>query len=77
MSKIIGERGISLETNTICRMILKDVRYVLDKHLNLIFMDYSMMMITPIYLVTFIDDHSKKIWAYALKTKDQVFNVFK
>lgn len=27
--------------------------------------------------VTFIDDCSKKVWAYALKNKDQVFYVFK
>ena len=29
-----------------------------------------------LYFVTFID-FSKKIWAYAMKTKDQVINVFK
>ncbi|KAI5345008.1 hypothetical protein L3X38_012885 [Prunus dulcis] len=29
------------------------------------------------YFVTFIDDHSKKVWAYALRTKDQVYEVFK
>ena len=28
------------------------------------------------YFVTFIDDHSGKVWATALKTKDQVFDVF-
>jgi hypothetical protein len=25
------------------------------------------------YFVTFIDDHSRKVWVYPLKTKDQVF----
>ena len=30
-----------------------------------------------LYFVTFIDDHSRKIWVYTLKTKDQVLNVFK
>lgn len=25
------------------------------------------------YFVTFIDDHSRKVWVYALKTKDHVF----
>ena len=30
-----------------------------------------------LYLVTFIDDCSKKVWAYLLKTKDQVVDVFK
>ncbi|GAA0147204.1 hypothetical protein LIER_36475 [Lithospermum erythrorhizon] len=29
------------------------------------------------YFVTFIDDHSRKIWAYTLKTKDQVLDTFK
>ena len=29
------------------------------------------------YFVTFIDDHSRKLWAYVLKTKDQVLIVFK
>ena len=29
------------------------------------------------YLVTFIDDHSRRIWAYTLKTKYQVLDVFK
>ena len=29
------------------------------------------------YLVTFIDDASQKVWAYVLKTKDQVFKHFK
>ena len=30
-----------------------------------------------LYFVTFIDDFFRKVWAYALKTKDQVINVFK
>ena len=30
-----------------------------------------------LYYVTFIDDHSRKMWAYALKSKDQVLDVFK
>lgn len=29
------------------------------------------------YFVTFIDDHPRKVWVYALKTTDQVFVVFK
>ena len=29
------------------------------------------------YFVTFIDDHSKKVWVYLLKTKDQVLQAFK
>lgn len=30
-----------------------------------------------IYFVTFMDDHSRKVWVYALKTKDRVLDVFK
>ena len=30
-----------------------------------------------LYCVTFIYDHSRKVWAYALKSKDQVLDVFK
>ena len=30
-----------------------------------------------LYFVTFIDDYSRKLWVRTLKTKDQVFNVFK
>jgi len=30
-----------------------------------------------LYYVTFIDDHSRKVWVFALKTKDQVRDVFK
>ena len=30
-----------------------------------------------LYFVTFIDDHFRKVWAYTLKTKDQVLDVFK
>ena len=29
------------------------------------------------YLATFIDDASRKVWVYFLKTKDQVFEHFK
>ena len=29
------------------------------------------------YFVTFIDDHSRKVWAYALRTKDCVLEAFK
>ncbi|GAA0180307.1 hypothetical protein LIER_42248 [Lithospermum erythrorhizon] len=29
------------------------------------------------YFVTFIDDYSRKVWAYAMKTKDQVSDIFK
>nr|GFC56948.1 putative ribonuclease H-like domain-containing protein [Tanacetum cinerariifolium] len=29
------------------------------------------------YFVTFNNDHSRKVWVYTLKTKDQVLDVFK
>lgn len=29
------------------------------------------------YFVTFIDDYSRNIWVYTLRTKDQVLDVFK
>ncbi|GAA0142710.1 transmembrane signal receptor [Lithospermum erythrorhizon] len=29
------------------------------------------------YFVTFIDNHSRRLWAYPLKTKDQVYELFK
>ena len=30
-----------------------------------------------LYFVTFVDDCSRKLWVYVLKTKDQVLDVFK
>ena len=30
-----------------------------------------------LYFVTFIDDHSIKVWGFALKTKDQMLDAFK
>ena len=33
--------------------------------------------IGALYFVTFIDDCSRKLWVYALKTKDQVLEKFK
>lgn len=29
------------------------------------------------YFVSFIDDHTRKVWVYLLKTKDQVLQAFK
>ena len=29
------------------------------------------------YVVTFVDDHSRKLWVYLLKTKDEAFAAFK
>ncbi|CAL9011600.1 unnamed protein product [Prunus brigantina] len=36
LSKIVGRRDISLETNTSCHLVLKDMRHVPDMRLNLI-----------------------------------------
>ncbi|BBG97327.1 hypothetical protein Prudu_006413 [Prunus dulcis] len=36
LSKIVGRGDISLETNTSCHLVLKDVRHVPDMRLNLI-----------------------------------------
>jgi transposase InsO family protein len=30
-----------------------------------------------LYYATFIDDHSRKVWVFALKTKDRMLDVFK
>lgn len=30
-----------------------------------------------LYFITFIDDHSRKVWVFALKSKDQVLDAFK
>ena len=32
---------------------------------------------SALYFATFIVDHSRKIWVYPLKSKDQVLDVFK
>ena len=50
--------------------------------LDLVYSDVCVPMKTKtlggsLYFVTFIDDHSRKIWVYTLKTKDQVLKVFK
>ena len=50
--------------------------------LDLVYSDVCGLMKTKtlggsLYFVTFIDDHSRKIWVYTLKIKDQVLDVFK
>ena len=30
-----------------------------------------------LYFVTFIDDHSRKVWTFVLKSKDHVLDIFK
>ena len=81
-------RGMPLKTCVDC-LGGKNHRVAFDPHppsrrsniLDLIHTDvYSMQAKTlggAFYFVTFIDDHSRKVWATALKTKDQVLDVFK
>ena len=49
--------------------------------LDLIHSDVCKMLVRSLggakYFVTFIDDFSRKVWAFTLKTKDQVLGVFK
>ena len=37
----------------------------------------SMSMAGSSYYVTFIDDHSRKVWLYCMKAKSEVFEHFK
>ncbi|KAL4383727.1 hypothetical protein GQ457_15G024680 [Hibiscus cannabinus] len=92
-SKIVGIENVILKTNTDCEIVLNDVRHVPDMRLNLIsagklddagymnLFDVCSMneksMGGALYFVTFIDDHSRKVWIYLLKTKDQVLEAFK
>ncbi|URE11220.1 hypothetical protein MUK42_06440 [Musa troglodytarum] len=64
---IMGMGDIHIKTNLGCKLVLKDVRHVVDLRLNLL-------------SVGKLDDedyNNRKVWAYALKTKDQVISVFK
>lgn len=49
--------------------------------LDLVHNDVCMMDGTSLddasYFVTFIEDHSRKVWAFVLKSKDHVIGVFK
>ncbi|KAL4325786.1 hypothetical protein GQ457_11G029520 [Hibiscus cannabinus] len=52
-------------------------KYVLDMvHIDVCSMNEKSMG-GALYFVTFIDDHSRKVWIYLLKTKDQVLEAFK
>ena len=65
------------------RVALKTHRYTRKPSiLDLVYYDVCCPMKTKtlggsLYFVTFINDHSRKIWVYTLKTKDQVLDVFK
>ncbi|PKI55608.1 hypothetical protein CRG98_024001 [Punica granatum] len=59
--KIVGIGDVCLETELGYKLFLKKVRHIPEIRLNLIS----------------TDDHSRKIWAYPLRTKDQVTEIFK
>ncbi|GAA0155218.1 transmembrane signal receptor [Lithospermum erythrorhizon] len=53
-----------------------------NKVLELVYFDVCGPMTTRTiggcsYFVTFVDDYSRRLWAYPLKSKDQLFDVFK
>ncbi|KAJ7005746.1 hypothetical protein NC653_005156 [Populus alba x Populus x berolinensis] len=115
IASVVGIGDIWLETNTGCKLLLKDVRHVPDMRLHLIstncstdlwhkrlghfsekglgilakknylplkvYTDVCSMIDKSLggalYFVSFINDHSRKIWAPCLKSKDQVLDVFK
>ena len=81
-------KGISLKTCTHC-FIGKYARvafhssgpYRRPNVLDLVHTDVCTMdtksLGGALYFVIFIDDHSRKVWAFVLKSKDQVLQVFK
>ena len=84
-----GLRNADLEKCSHC-MVGKQTRVSFKKHphfrkfelLELVHSDvYGPLKVKSfsgaLYFVTFIDDCSKKIWVYALKTKNQVLEKFK
>lgn len=56
----------SSRKNHLLDLVHTDVCYMKDKTLG-----------GAYYFVTFIDDHSRKVWAFALNSKDQVLEKFK
>ena len=85
--KLLPVKGTSLLTCTHC-MSGKQSRVAFHRFpshrkpdiLDLVHTDVTMQSNTlggELYYVTFIDDHSRKVWAYTLKSKGQVLNVFK
>ena len=86
--KLLPVKGTSLLTCTHC-MSGKQSRVAFHRFpscrkldiLDLVHTDVCTMQSNTLggtlYYVTFIDDHLRKVWAYALKSKDQVLDVFK
>ena len=82
-----NNKGMSLTPYTHC-LVGKQRRVSFQKCsssrksniLDLVHTDVCTMNTTTLggtlYYVTFIDDHSRKVWVFALKTKDRVFGVF-
>lgn len=48
------------------RLALIDICFMIEKSLG-----------SSLYFIIFINNHSKKVWVFLLKSKDQVLNVFK
>ena len=84
-----GLKNIDLEKCSHC-MIGKQTRVSFKKHppsrkfdlLKLVHSDVCGPLKVKsfsgaLYFVTFIDDYSRKLWVYALKSKDQVLEKFK
>ena len=85
---LLSVKGTSLETCSDClfgkQHRVSFLTYFLHKRphvLDLIHTDVCTMSDRSIsgcsYFVTFIDDHSRKVWDFVLKSKDQVLDVFK
>ena len=64
--RVAFQRNTPSRRSHILDLIHTDVCYMKD-----------LSMGGALYFVTFIDDHSRKLWTFALKSKDQVLNVFK
>ncbi|PKI36969.1 hypothetical protein CRG98_042670 [Punica granatum] len=83
--KIVGIGDICLEAELGCKLLLKKVGHVPEIRLNLISTGqlddkgYSSgrWKLSKGSLVVAWDDHSKKVWAYPMRTKDQVTEIFK
>src|SRR5262249_16020150 len=65
-NKVAFKRNSCSRKAYVLDLVHADVCYMKDRSIG-----------GALYFVTFIDDHSRKFCTYALKSKDQVLNVFK
>ncbi|PKI51231.1 hypothetical protein CRG98_028379 [Punica granatum] len=87
--KIVGIGDVCLKTELGCKLLLKKVRHVPEIRLNLILTGqlddegYSnefsngRWKLSKGSLIVARDDHSRKVWAYPIRTKDHVTEIFK